>query len=405
MKKILFVMNTMGRAGAERALIALMNTLSPEEYDISLFVLINRGEIFDEVPSHVTILNRNPDCRSVLTFGGRLAIIRTTLHCFFYRMRGFSLLGYLFHNFRCQQRKHRIQPDKLLWRIIARGSKSFDETYDLAVAYLEGASTYYVADYVHAKKKASFVHIDYEKAGYTKDLDLDAYAKIDHIFSVSREAGESFCHIYPEYKDKVSLFRNLHDKESIKSKSLLPIPESSPFVQSQAKYKLLTVGRLNYQKAYDIAIEALQILRSHGMDIDWFVLGEGSLENELRTQISHANLTNHFHLLGSVANPYPYYRAATLYIHATRFEGKSIAIEEAQILGKAIIASDCTGNREQIISGETGTLVTLSAHEVAKSIETLLSQPDTIQSYEKASKAINLTHHEDQKAFLDLLKD
>ena len=51
MKKILFVMNTMGRAGAERALIALMNMLPKEQYEISLLVLINRGEIFSEVPS------------------------------------------------------------------------------------------------------------------------------------------------------------------------------------------------------------------------------------------------------------------------------------------------------------------------------------------------------------------
>lgn len=45
MKKILFVMNTMGRAGAERALLALIKNLPKEEYDISLYVLINRGEL------------------------------------------------------------------------------------------------------------------------------------------------------------------------------------------------------------------------------------------------------------------------------------------------------------------------------------------------------------------------
>ena len=77
MKKILFVMNTMGRAGAERALLALIKNLPKEEYDISLYVLINRGELFDEVPDYVHILNKKPDNRSVLSFGGRLAIIHT----------------------------------------------------------------------------------------------------------------------------------------------------------------------------------------------------------------------------------------------------------------------------------------------------------------------------------------
>ena len=85
-------MNTMGRAGAERALIALLKTLPREEYDISLLVLLNRGEIFDEIPDWVTLLNKHPDNRSVLSIGGRAALIKTTLRCFFYHLRGFGLL-------------------------------------------------------------------------------------------------------------------------------------------------------------------------------------------------------------------------------------------------------------------------------------------------------------------------
>ena len=99
MKKILFVMNTMGRAGAERALIALMNMLPKEQYEISLLVLINRGEIFSEVPKHVKILNRHPDMRSVLSPGGKAAITKTTLRCFFYHLQGFRCMPYLIKNF------------------------------------------------------------------------------------------------------------------------------------------------------------------------------------------------------------------------------------------------------------------------------------------------------------------
>ena len=57
-KSILFVMNTLGRAGAERALIELMRALDPEKYRIFLYVLIPRGELFAEVPEYVKVLNR-----------------------------------------------------------------------------------------------------------------------------------------------------------------------------------------------------------------------------------------------------------------------------------------------------------------------------------------------------------
>lgn len=403
MKKILFVMNTMGRAGAERALTAFLNTLSPKEYEISLLVLVNRGEIYKELPDHVTLLNKHPDSRSVLSFGGKMVLIKTVLRCFFYHMRGFALLKYLFGNLRTQLKNHRIQPDKLCWRIIANGTPVPDETYDLAVAYLEGGSTYFVADAVHARKKVAFVHIDYQNAGYHKDLDLDSYSRIDRIFSVSQEVSESFCKVYPEYQDKCFLFRNILDTKRIRSRSQETLAPTDAFCQSHAKYKILTVGRLNYQKAYDIAIPALRILRNKGYDADWFVLGEGSLKKELQRQIASENLTGHFVLLGSKENPYPYYRLATLYVHATRFEGKSIAIEEAQILGKAIIASDCTGNREQITDGITGRLIPLTASAIAESIGKLLDSPETIHHFEQASKAVDLTHPEDYQAFFELL--
>lgn len=403
MKKILFVMNTMGRAGAERALIALMNALPREEYDLSLLSLVNRGEMFEEVPEHVHILNRHPKARSVLSFGGQLALMGTTAKCFFYRLRGFGLLGYLFRNLKLQI-KDQIRLDKLLWRVISRGTPAPAREYDLAVAYLEGASTYFVADAVRARKKASFIHIDYQKAGYNTSLDLDAYDKIDQVFSVSEEAGESFLKVYPKHREKLALFRNIIDVNRIRELSRREdIPADSPFLASTATYKLLTVGRLNYQKAYDIAIPALRLLRDRGLDADWFVLGEGSLERELRAQIRDAGLEEHFFLLGSKQNPYPYIRKADLYVHATRFEGKSIAIEEAQVLGKAIVASDCTGNREQIIPGKSGILIPLSAENIADSVGDLLGQPEKIRVFEEASAAKDLRHQEDLDAFLSLL--
>lgn len=404
MKKILFVMNTMGRAGAERALLALIKNLPKEEYDISLYVLINRGELFDEVPDYVHILNKKPDNRSVLSFSGRLAIIHTVLRCFFRHASGFRLIGYFFKNLKIQLCAHRLLPDKLLWRTIANGSVKLQDTYDLAVAYIEGASTYYIAERIQAKKKAAFVHIDYQKAGYNKTVDLDAYQKIDRVFAVSKEARESFLRVYPEYNKKTFLFRNLHDTNRIASLAKKPLPDNSAFVKSSACYKLLTVGRLNYQKAYDIAIDALAILRKRNIDADWFVLGEGSLQKELTRQIAKKGLSDHFFLLGSTNNPYPYYRAATIYVHATRFEGKSIAIEEAQLLSKAIVASDCTGNREQIQSGTNGILVTLTPEAVANGIETLLANPFLIQKYEQAGRQTLLTHPKDMDAFLELLE-
>ncbi len=69
------------------------------------------------------------------------------------------------------QKRGKLQTDKLLWRIVSDGAQRFDETFDLAVAWLEGGAAYYVAEHVKAARKAAFIHIDYESAGYTKEMD------------------------------------------------------------------------------------------------------------------------------------------------------------------------------------------------------------------------------------------
>ena len=76
-------MNTMGRAGAERALIELMKAIDTDNADIYLYVIIPRGELFDELPEKVRILNKSYDNRSVLSRGGSLFILRELIRYVF----------------------------------------------------------------------------------------------------------------------------------------------------------------------------------------------------------------------------------------------------------------------------------------------------------------------------------
>lgn len=110
-----------------------------------------------------------------------------------------------------------------------------------------------------------------------------------------------------------------------------------------------------------------------------------------------------FILLGVKDNPYPYIKQADIYVHATRFEGKSIAVEEAQILGKVIVASDCTGNTEQIIPEYDGILLSLSSERLASEILRVL---DDEQLQKKLSGNVlkkNFYHDEDMQKLISLL--
>ena len=370
-KKVLFVINTMGQAGAEKALLTLLRAMDPMEYDIDLYVMLNQGELISDVPEYVHLLNRHFSKSSVLSRGGKRHLILEVLKSGLRHGAFFSTFFYMVSNLWRMMEQSRIQPDKLLWRMVAKGGKRFKTEYDVAIAYLEGASTYYVADYVNARKKAAWVHVDMDLAGYNEYLDTDCYDKINHIFAVSEEVRDAFVEVHPECVEKTDVFYNLIDQDSIRRLA----KEGTPEGFDEKVLRLLTVGRLHSQKAYDVAIQAMAYLRKWRYPIKWYVIGDGPLKKSLQELINQKKLTDYFILLGAKKNPYPYYANCDIYVHATRFEGKSVAIQEAQTLGCAVIVSDVSGNREQVVNGYDGVICDLNGKKLAEAIVNLAEDP------------------------------
>ena len=71
MKKVLFVINTLGGAGAEKALLELLKRFPENEYEVSLYVLLAQGELIHQVPEQVKILNQSYSDASVLSKKGK----------------------------------------------------------------------------------------------------------------------------------------------------------------------------------------------------------------------------------------------------------------------------------------------------------------------------------------------
>lgn len=371
MKKILFVVNTLGCGGAENALLALLKVLQ-SQYELDLFVLLGQGELVSRLPNPVRLLNESYLPCSVLTKEGRKALVKKGVMAIW--AGGFrKQIGYILRNLSPMLSSGQVKWDKLLWRAISDGAQKIDYEYDLAVAWLEGGSAYYTAEHVKARKKVGVVHIDYESAGYTRSLDKDCWESFDHIFAVSPETREHFLTVYPEHTEKAGVLPNLVDQEGIRARA----QEPGGFTDSFQGFRLLTVGRLTNQKAIDVAIDAMGLLIKAGYHAKWYVLGEGDQRAALEKKITALGLQDDFILLGTVENPYPFYAQADLYVHATRFEGRSIAIQEAQTLGCPVIASDCRGNRFQIQDGKDGILCQLEPQAIAKGIIDLLKHPET----------------------------
>lgn len=402
--RILFVINTLGQAGAETALLSLLQTLAREKgearYEISLYVLTGQGEMASRLPADVRLLNKKYREESVLTAKGRKYLKKTVLKAMFTRATVVKLFPYLVKNTCAMLGKKRLLPDKLLWRVLSDGGMVLPEEYDLAVSYLEGGAAYFVADHVKAAKKAAFIHVDYEKAGYTRALDKDCYLAFDKIFTVSDEVREAFLKAYPELPDKTEVFHNILNKEEIVRRA----EEGEGFTDGFTGMRLLSVGRLTAQKAFEVSVDAMKRLKDAGKNVRWYVLGEGDQRKKLQEQIDALGLTQDFILYGAVNNPYPFMKQADIYVHASRFEGKSIAIQEAQILGKPMVVSDCSGNREQVCHGKDGLMCGLTPDSLAENIMLLLEDEALRGKLGAAAAKKNADAAEEIQKLLSMLK-
>lgn len=400
-KKVLFVINTLSAAGAEMALLELFRRMNPEEYDIFLYVLMGQGELSDRLPAYVTLLNKDYKKVSVLSKEGRKHMYKHILKAMLCRGTVVRRLPYIISGFLEMLKKGKIWPDKLLWRVVADGSPRLKDRYDLAVAYLEGGSTYYVADYVNADKKAAFIHIDYTQAGYTRKLDRGCYSKFDAVFPIAETVRDKFLEIYPEYKEKTAVFHNMLNEDEIKRKAGL----SGGFTDNYQGIRILSVGRLTWQKSYPSAVEAMKLLKAEGYRARWYVLGEGAERQMLEHKIAEAGLGQDFILMGAVENPYPYYVQTDICVQATRFEGKSIAIQEAQILGCAIVASDNSSNREQIKDGTDGLLCRLEPEDIKEKIKLLILDEEKRKAFGKRAAEKKISYEEDFMLIKRLIGD
>ena len=405
-KKILFVINTLSRAGAETALLELLAQLAAERgedgqprYELSLFVLMNQGELVQQNEATNKIIGATAKMLKDQGASIQQQAMEANISVDTLKSNLIRLWRYHWRTARAMRKEGRLMPDKLLWRAISDGARRFPEEYDLAVAFLEGGSAYYVADHVRAKKKAAFIHIDYQKAGYSRELDRDCYLQYDAVFPIGEQVKRAFLAVYPECSARTRIYHNRIDCEKIRKMSGQP----GGFTDDFDGIRLLTVGRLTPQKAYPVAIEAMRQLKAEGYPVRWYVLGEGSSRRELEQHIASCGLKEDFLLLGAVTNPYPYYRQTDIYVHATGYEGKSIAIQEAQTLGCAIVASEC--NREQITDGEDGILCALDAAAVKEAVGFLIRNPDRRRAYAQAALKCPVNYENEERLLEQLLSE
>jgi glycosyltransferase involved in cell wall biosynthesis len=150
----------------------------------------------------------------------------------------------------------------------------------------------------------------------------------------------------------------------------LPIPEDKPL--------LLCVARLVIQKGVDIAIKALA--RIPGATL--LVLGDGPGRNAAERLANEVGVGDRVLMPGRVGDIAALYRRADVVVHPVRWEGFGLAMLEAMLAEKPVVATRAGSAPELVVDGQTGLIVPASIPwTLADAVNELLADPDRAREY------------------------
>lgn len=356
MKKIAIVTRRMIAGGIEKALISMLEMIPKDKFDATLFVMSRGGEFEKYIPKHIKVKCLYGEEKSTkdkiinnLKKGNILQAIRVPIYITL-----------------AIKSKRVYKQEEYLAKILPKQ----EEKFDLAIAYHTPASfpVVYVSNYLNARKKIAWIHSDVEV--YKNELEryISYYNKFDKIYCVSKYGKVKFDNQYPHLKDKTDIFYNIINKDEI----IRLADEKIGFNDNFNGIRILTVARLTKEKGCDIVPEILDSLIKEGLDVKWYLVGDGEERDYLNKRIVEMGLENKLILLGVKDNPYPYFKSCDIYVQPSRHEGYCITLAEAKIFNKPIVTTDFVGALEQIEDDNTGLTVKFNIDELIDSIKKLI---------------------------------
>lgn len=374
MKKILLMLNDLHAGGQEKTVISLLTELVKlGKYDLTLLLVKKQGVFLEDVPAEVKVreVQIPKNVRDFWMLSSRERIKKAIAD------KDFKT-AFLIICEAISRRKSSLKEIVLkAWKAYDRQLPMYADAYDIAIDYQGQGTfpTYYVAKKVKAEKKYTWIHSDCTTMGNDLGWLECVYKPYDQIVAVSEKARSVFDALVPYCAHKSCVCYNVLNREEITTKA------SAYTVQKKNGINILTVGRLSYEKGYDIALRALARLRDEGKDFTYWVVGDGVERQELTDLVKRLDIEDRVQFAGFQKNPYPIMQMCDIYMQPSRFEGFCLTLGEAKILEKAIITTDFAGASEQITNGVHGLMTECSVEGLYNALKQMLDNPQLCELF------------------------
>lgn len=348
--------------GAEMALIGLLHALDPDKVEVDLFIYSHRGPLIQYIPEWVNLLPQ-VGAYSVIEEPITEALKRGYIEV----VAGRLLAKWKFKQYRRNYPAH--GDDAAIMQYIGDYVTPYlpkinsDVEYDLCISFLTPHNI--GRDKVRAKKRLAWIHTDYSTVDIDIDRELPVWNAYNYIASISEDVSSEFLKRFTSLASKVKYIENMLPVRYIQDRA----KECNISNEYSGTINLLSIGRYVWQKNFDNIPNIASFLVKFGLsELRWYIIGYGSDEALIKAKIAEAGMEEHVILLGKKDNPYPYIKACDIYVQPSRYEGKSVTVREAQILGKPVVVTNYPTAQSQINDGVDGVIVPLDNEGCARGI-------------------------------------
>jgi len=336
------------------SLLAVLDNVDYQEYSVDLLLFSTKGPLTDLVPPQVRIhassgyLDRKRlirQCRRAMSPKYVAAWTKGELQA---RLRGrkaakAQMLGLAIADFL-------PQPTGVI--------------YDSAIAFLEFGPVAFVAALPNTRSRIAWIHTDYEASGALPSVEDKVLSAFDRIVLVSPSCVDSFERLYPSSAGRTQCIENIVSRELLERRN---IHEDDPSLMidadifRSAEVQFVTVARIDFaSKGQDRALRAFHEISkstSPHRTFHWWVIGDGPDSDAFCRMIAELHMLPYVSWLGALRNPFSLMSRMDLFLLPSRYEGKPIAITEAQMLGLPVLASRYGAVDSQVNNGIDGLVV------------------------------------------------
>lgn len=319
--RILFVIPTLKRGGAERLLINIASELQKREDFTCLIVSMYEGNDYDELTKELNIVvSRSKVQLSVLKKN------QADYKDFFDIAQEFK--PHIVHS-------HLVEAEIFSrWKLL-KGTAYFSHIHYNEKQF----QNFNLGIFVKKRRLTDF----YEKRFLVKKYNICR----NNFLAISRDTESYLKEVMPEaFHHRIHYLPNAIDYKAFY--------QERTYGNYDPPCNLITIGRLVENKNQIFLVDVVAELHKKGKDAKLLILGDGPLRPLIEKRIRQKKMESHITLCGNVANVQHYLNESSIYLHSATYEPFGLVLLEAMAAGLPVVCLNGKGNKELVQNGKTG---------------------------------------------------